>query len=215
MNLVAYEAALAALLMDPTHATWDAAALDAALRLALADLSRAHPRRLDMAVTLAAAGREQDLTAVPFSITGLLWVQEVYWPYYGPDTIPFYSAPFEVRGALLRLLTQAEPQIGDDIRIFYTTSHTIDGLDTATETTPPDSWEPVILTGSAGYAALAQAAQLARAFNQPPHAADQMQSWGQVLLEEFRSALRHITPETISATWAGIPLDSQLDPRVL
>ena len=215
MTLTDFEAAVAALLMDPTNVTWDATALDAALRLALADVSRAHPRRLDKAVTLTADGREHDLTAAPFSITGLLWVQEVYWPYHGPDTVPYYSAPFEMRGSLLRILTTSQPQAGDDLRLFYTTSHTIEDLDLATVTTTPDSWSPVIATGAAGYAAVAHSAHLARTFNQPPRAADQMLTFGRALLEDFRSALRAITPETTSAIWAGIPLDSALDPRVL
>lgn len=215
MILTEFEDAVAALLMDPTNVTWDATALDAALRLALADVSRAHPRRVDKAVLLAAGGREHDLTAAPFSITGLLWIQEVYWPYYGADSIPFYSAPFEVRGNLLRLLTRGEPTAGDDLRLFYTTSHTIEDLDLATVTTTPDSWSPVIATGAAGYAAVAHSAHLARTFNQPPRAADQMLTFGRALLEDFRSALRAITPETTSAIWAGIPLDSSLDPRML
>ena len=215
MNLAAFEDALAALLMDSSNTTWDTTALDAALSLALADVSRAHPQRIDKTVTLTADGREHDLTAAPFSITGLLWVQEVYWPYYGADSIPFYSAPFEIRGDLLRLLTRSEPSAGDDLRFFYTTSHTIDGLNLATETTTPDSWAPVILTGAAGYAAVAHAAHLARTFNQPPRAADQMLTYGRALLEDFRKALRNITPETIAASWAEMPLDSHLDPRVL
>ena len=68
-------------LVDTGNAIWATAVIDEAIRLILSEFSDAYPYSADDVLTLAADGREIDIS----SLTGLLNVVEVMWPYVATD----------------------------------------------------------------------------------------------------------------------------------
>jgi len=188
-NLDAYRAALANLLKDEDETAWTGEELDAALGLALTEVSQRAPLSLSGDVTLDTGGREVPLD----SLTGLLWVEEIWWPYEGASYPP-NVVPFEVRDGVAHLRTVVEPAPGDMVHVVYAGEQRIEGLDGATATTVPRGWLVLLVTGAAGYAALAKAAAMAREYSWPTGAAKTMEHWGASMLERFRNRLKAIRP---------------------
>ncbi len=188
-DLSAYRTALANLLRDQDGVEWTQGELDAALGLALADVSQRAPLSLSGDVTLDTGGREVPLDSLP----GLLWVEAIWWPYEGVSRPP-NVAPFEVRDGVAGLHTVVEPAPGDMVHVLYAGEQRIDGLDGATATTVPREWLGLLATGAAGYAALAKAAAMAREYSWPAGSAKTMEHWGASMLERFRNRLKGIRP---------------------
>ncbi|NPV08256.1 MAG: hypothetical protein HPY83_09895 [Anaerolineae bacterium] len=189
-----YRAALMDLLKDRAGSSWTEEELDAALSLALADVSQRLPLSLSGDVTLDLGGREVPLA----SLAGLLWVEEVWWPYEG-GSYPPNVVPFEVRDGVAHLYTVVEPAPGDMVHVLYAGEHTISGLEGASETTVPREWLSLLVTGAAGYAALAKAASMAREYSWPSGAARMMSDWGQSMLALFRARLKALRPASAPA----------------
>ncbi len=190
----AYRAALMGLLKDRAGATWAEEELDSALILALDDVSQRLPRSLSEDVILAMGGREVPLA----SLTGWLWVEEVWWPYEG-GSYPPNLAPFEVREETAHLHTVVEPAPGDMVHVLYAGGHTIEGLEGATATTVPEGCRTALVLGAAGYASLSKAVEMAREYSWPNGAAVRMSDWGQGMLARFREKLREVRPASVGA----------------
>ena len=109
-----YRLALKDMLQDRAGASWTEEELDSALSLALADVSQRVPLSLSGDVTLDGGGREVPLG----SLAGLLWVEEVWWPYEG-GSYPPNLVPFEARDGVVHLLTVVEPAPGDMVHVLY------------------------------------------------------------------------------------------------
>lgn len=184
-----YQQAVAALLKDQGNEAWTMDELDAALRLALAELSQRLPQALSADVTLAEGGRQVPLT----SLTGCLWVEEAWWP-YEEGNFPARTVSFEVRDGQLHLLTEAEPQAGDKVHLLYAGMQTINELDGASSTTVPVAWRGVLVVGAAGYAALAKAVMMTREYSWPNDAAVAMRNWGEATLALFQARLKGLRP---------------------
>jgi hypothetical protein len=114
-------------------------------------------------LTLTAAGREISLA----SITDIRSVTDAWWPYHSeladadwpPNRVRGFRTTYK-DGALLLLLTSkhgGRPQIGDELRIWYTRRHTVEGFQGAALTTLTAEAETLVTTGAAGLAALAGA----------------------------------------------------------
>lgn len=166
LTLAQYEAQVAALLMDSSNAVFDTTVIDAAVRQALGDYTQANPLTSETVITCPADGREIALS----SISGLLQVTEVWWPYdssASDETWPRFD-PLGWRvwwddgQAVLFLNTrnQTQPQADDEIRVFYTKVHTIQNLDAASSTTVHPAHEFMIVRGAAGLACIGRAADL-------------------------------------------------------
>jgi len=193
-----YRQAVALLLKDAGNEAWTVDELDAAIRLALAELSRRLPQALSADVTLSQEGRAVPLPA----LTGYLWVEEVWWP-YTEGQYPPRPVPFAQRDGQLFLETEAEPQAGDTVHILYAAMQTIGGLDGAASTTLLLAWQGVVIVGAAGYAALAKAAAMTREYSWPNGAATAMRAWGEATLALFQAKLKELRPPAASAwvTW--------------
>ncbi|NLD45218.1 MAG: hypothetical protein GX657_17200 [Chloroflexi bacterium] len=143
---------LTAALPEPAGAAWDADQLTAALRRALAEYSRARPRRLAEALPSAAGSRLVSLAG----LSGLQTVLEVHYPYDPliPAWPPARPAWRLREAATLELLVPEAPRADgtDDVLVFYEAAHTIAGLDGAEETTLEAPGEEVLLVGAAAYA---------------------------------------------------------------
>jgi len=193
-----YRQALEDMLEDRGNESWTEEEIDAAIRLALMDVSRRLPRSLSVNVTLDEDGRQ-----VPTdSLADCLWIEEVWWPYEEGEYPP-RLVPFEVREGEIFLYTEAVPVAGDVVHVLYAGGHVISGLDGAVETTVPGEWRGVLTLGAAGYAALAKASAMAREYVWPSGAADSMRDWGEIMLALFQARLKAMRPAAVQAwvTW--------------
>ncbi len=155
------------ILADDANAIWAADTIDEGIRLALDTYSKARPYQAIDTLTLAADGREIDVSGV----TGLLNITRVWLPYTAatPEHPPRWRV-FEhwqdaqilyieddVEGTPTNPLGFGAPSSGDVARLFYTQKQTLNGLDSATATTFADDDESMIAWAASGYAILTEA----------------------------------------------------------
>ena len=199
-------------LADTGHNIWTPDDLGEAIRQAVHEYSKTRPRQAVDLVTLAAAGREIDVSAV----TGLLQVVDLWLPYtaaspeYPPNRRPFRH--WADLGLLVVVDDPAgsgfgEPAAGEVARVFYTAMQTLNGLDSATATTIPLDDESLLVTGAAGHAATSRAVDLAEKVSIDRLISQQVRAWGLNQLQEFRSGLRSIARQlaTTSPPWVPLP----------
>jgi len=139
-----------AILEDATNTKWAEAAVDEAIRQALHAYTLHLPHRGITTVELSADGREIDISAIAYAN-----IERIWWDYdsSSPGHPPKWR-DFEVwADDTLFVNDNDEPQDGDTIRIWYTTDHTLNGLDSATATTFPDRHASVLALGASGFAA--------------------------------------------------------------
>ena len=163
--------------------TYDQNDVDEAIRWALHRYSQVRPDQTVTSVTLAAGGREVDIS----SITDYWNVARVWWPYtaaspeYPPKWRDFELWP----GDVLYINDPDEPQSGDVVRVWYTRVHKLNGLDSATATTIPVSAETVIVVGASGFAAQERVQDESSRF-----VPRKLREWASARLREFEGALR-------------------------
>jgi len=191
-------------LRDPGHALWSEEEITMHLRSALHDWSRALPRRL-AAVIPAEAGRlEYDLAV----LADLMEVTDVWYPYDAadpPDTPlrPPWSLPCD---GTLRLQGVVAPlgDGSDDLRVFYTAAHTIEGLDGAAVTTLDAQGERLVVLAASAHAAL-QASQAAiGTVTVTGWTPKQYAEWAALRLELYRRGLDELCLRAASATDARV-----------
>jgi hypothetical protein len=128
------------------------------LRHTLAQYTEASSSARETVITLPGAGREIALNGV----ADLLNVTDVWWPY--DSTADEVWPPNRVRGfrvwwddgspvLLLSSLVGNQPQLSDELRLWYTVPHTIQDLDSADSTTIPAAHVGHLSRAAAGYAA--------------------------------------------------------------
>lgn len=194
LTLAQYEARIGVFLMDTTNAIWPTSTLDECLRLALHDYSDASPLQLETVITLPGDGRQIALAA----LTGLEMVSDVWWPYEstGSEVWP----PNRVRGwrlywddfqPVLFLETEddAQPQLDDELRLWYSKIRTVQNLDSASITTVQPEHESWLVLGAAGYAAFARATDLAETAGVSAVSTPNLAALGSRWLKKFRDNL--------------------------
>lgn len=180
---------IAAELRDAAHAVWSVDEITMHLRSALSDWSRVAPRRLAAVLPAVAGCREYDLAA----LVGLMDVIDVWYPFDAADPPesperPAWSLPCD---GVLRLAGGDAPlgDGSDDLRVFYTAAHTIEGLDGATVTTLDAQGEAMVVLAASAHAAL-QASQAAiGTVTVTGWTAKQYAEWAALRLEAYRRAL--------------------------
>ena len=179
-----------AILQDSTNLTWSTADIDEAIRQALHRYQQVSPRETITALTLAAAGREVDIS----SLTGYLEVRRVWWDYDSSDPEhPPNWRDFEVwPGDLLWINDTQEPASGDKVRVWYTLPHTLEDLDSATATTFDLDHESTIATGAAGYAALFRSQEVTETVTADGWAPRNLREWGRLATDRFEAQLAAI-----------------------
>lgn len=178
-------------LQDSGNNIWSTGTLDEAITQALSEYSRAMPQHLITTVTLASDTRELDVS----SVTGLIGVDRVWLPYTAADPEhPAYSRHFEYwrDSDILYFPDDDEPQSAEVARVFYQAQQALSGLDGAAATTFPVEDEEMLITGSAGYAALSRTVDLTEKITISQKTSDQVSAWGELQLVAFRVALRII-----------------------
>lgn len=195
-NLEALRDRVEVVLMDTTNQIWDAGVIDEALRQALAEYSLVNPIEAEEVLELAASGREIDLSA----LSGLVGVTEAWWPY---NSQAEHWPPNRLRGwrlnwngdkpvLFLDLRDGAQPQAGDQVRVWYTRAHTIEDLDLAAATTLPPEHESLLVTGAAGQAGMSRVADMIGTADTDMYAVSLLGTWAKGKLREFRSELELI-----------------------
>ena len=139
---------------DAGNAVWTAGEIDRAMEKALSGYSRARPQEAVGTITLAADGREVSVS----TLTGLTRVVRVWYPYTStaPEDPPAWRQ-WELWQGTIYILDGDGPASGDVVRVYYHKLHTIEDLNSATETTVPAQDEEVVVLGAGGFAALEKA----------------------------------------------------------
>jgi hypothetical protein len=174
-------------LKDSGNANWSTSELDNALRIALHELSVSLPLR---AVTTLDAVDDQYEYSLS-TITGLVEVTEVWYPYLSTDSS--LKKPHACKWRMLDDTTLyidvGAPDAAYDLRIFYNKTQTLNGLDAATATTLNDAEKSALVFGASGYAAIALGIDKidSAVFGE---AEELLRKWGWARIQEFRIRLQ-------------------------
>ncbi len=184
-------------LSDTGATAYTTAAIDEAIRQALAEYSEVLPRQLDTVITVPTAGREIALSA----LTDLVAVTDVYWPYHShepevwpPNLVAGFALSWDDGQPLLTLTckTGSQPQANDELRLWYTTPQHLDGLDDAAGTTILVAHESWLVIGAAGYAEVPRAGDISATYTETARTQANLEAWGQMRLAQFRSKLAQL-----------------------
>jgi hypothetical protein len=163
---------------------YDQGDIDEAVRWALYRFTEVKPHRAVTTETLSAAGREIDISGIDTIDIERVWLD---YDSSDPDYEPKW-ADFEVwPGDLLFINESEEPDSGDLLRIWYTTDHTINGLDSETTTTVIDRDVNILITGAVGYCAQQRIQEDEHWWGKRD-----LREWGAQRLREFEAALQRI-----------------------
>ena len=210
LDLTAVIARVRAALMDDGTIFTDAV-LTEALRAALDEYAEAAPAATETVITLPGDGREIALDA----LAGLISVVRVWWPYdsaSGDDWPPNAVAGFtlwwdDARPVLfLDARDGATPAAGDELRLWYTRAHTVQGLSDASVTTVPATDLSLLVMGATGFALLARSYDQTEVAATGAIATPNYAAAGFRLLRQFRLALnarRHDATRPAGPPWGG------------
>jgi hypothetical protein len=138
---------------DAGNAVWTTDEIDRGIGRALSEYSHVNPAQAVGTIALTEDGREVSLT----SLTGLISVVRVWWPYTAGDPeYPPEWVRWQTWAGTLYIVSGSEPQSGDVVRVYYHKEQTVDGLAGEDATSVPSPDEEVILLGAGGYCALAK-----------------------------------------------------------
>ena len=206
LTLAQFQARVLALLMDDAAAIFVTAVTTEAVRLALHEYSEAVPLASETVLTLPGTGHEIALSGV----TGLLGVVDVWWPYdsvatsetWPPNRVEGWSLWWDDALPVLYLNAdnQGQPQIADELRLWYTKLHTIQNLDSAAATTVAVAHESLLVLGAAGFACLARAVDLAETAVQQTVATPNLGVLGKMYLEQFRARLKNLRSGNVTGS---------------
>jgi len=174
-------------LNDTGNTIWSTNWLDEGLRQALAEWSLKLPYQAITTLTLASDTHELDISAV----SGLLSVERLWIPYTSsdPENPPNWEAFEHWEDAQIVYMPDREGQSGDVARIYYTTAHTINGLDSETATTLTVPVQSILITGAAAHAALNRALDIQEQVTLGRKTAAEIERWGAQQLTRFEADL--------------------------
>lgn len=195
MDLAANITALRIDLADAAEAIWDDTELARHIAHALADYSRARPRRYFGAGTITPDSRDVPLSGQSTAET----IEHIEYP-VGEVPRSFVEFDEEMTNGTRRatLHISHAPTTSEDrtVRVYYRLPHTIEDLDSATETTLRSTEEAIVLTGAAGYALSSIAIAKVNAINAGGrNVAAEYAERGAARLSDFRKQLQ---PRTAS-----------------
>jgi hypothetical protein len=198
-----------AVLVDAGAAIYTNAIIDEALSQALSEYNEALPLTKETVIDLPGDGREIALNG----LSGLRRVIDVYWPFdstsepWPPNRVRGWTVYWDDAQPVLYLnnIEGDEPQLDDELRLWYTSSQTIDGLASATITTVPTEHETLLVVGASGHSALSRGLDLVETTAADMYATGLLLVWAQRQLKTFRDALEKIKK---ASARAGAPYRS-------
>ena len=177
------------ILKDDNNIIWSTTALQEAVRQALFEFNLIFRQTLITTLTLTSSSREIDISSLnAIDITHVWFDYDSSDPAYPPHFIDFDIWP----GQILYLRSEETPDSGDIIRIWYTKLHTIDELDSATETTFSPLADTAIVTGATAFAALSRAADLVEIVTEDWNEDEHLREWGNSQLKQFQTMLNKL-----------------------
>ena len=185
-----FQAAMLVHLGDAAGERFCEALLEAALRQALGEYSRAAPRLLSGTLTLTSSGAWQSLAA----FSGLQEAVEVIFPFDPAAALQrAYAQPWHFfwrdDQPMLWLGGRPAPQPGLVLHVLYTAAHTIAGLDGAETTTLPLEHQACIGSGAAALAANGRALRLVEAHGSRTDEAGKWLACAAPLMQRFHAFL--------------------------
>jgi hypothetical protein len=186
------------MLQDTGNAIWDADTIDEAMKQALDQYNLVKPLKMETVITLPGDGREIALSGV----SGLLNVLDVWWPYDSDATDETWP-PNRVRGwrlwwddqqavLFLDITEGSQPQLDDELRLWYTKRQTIQDLESGSVTTLRGDHESIIILGTAGHAAMMRCVDLIEVAGTDLYQVGLLGTWGQRKIKEFQAELKKI-----------------------
>jgi hypothetical protein len=164
---------------DSQNYRWTDGELDRHILHTVREFSLALPLEAETTLTTTAGSRELSVSG----LTDLVAIEAVEYP---AGEYPASYVRFSVWLNTLTLLIDGTPAGGEDVKVFYTTLHTID----ATSSTVPSRFEDVIAAGAAGYAAVEWASFATNRVNVGGQDVwREYLTWGRERLAEFQSAM--------------------------
>jgi hypothetical protein len=184
------------LLGDTSANRFTSTITEEAWKLALAEYSYAVPNIQTKTFTVTEAGREQALpvTGEPEEdidlFPGLISITQVLYPWVNDDEeqTPHaqYYFYFTDGQPVLYIGGTRTPAVGDQVRISYASSHTIDDLAEADVCTVPSQDYELLLLGAAGHAARLRTSIYSESFSNHP----ELKLFALDNLKQFRDTLR-------------------------
>lgn len=195
------------LLSDTTNTRFDTNTIDEGISLALAHYTREIPHLNLGEITLTSDGREIDVSSLTYINIIRVWSDyDSSDPTHPPEWRAFEEWPNDI----IYVNDGDEPATGDVVRLWYTTAHTLNGLSAESVTTFPSHHETYLVTGAAGYAAIARAIDRTEKLNIDGWTHKRLADWGNELLRQYTTALKMITSQAgtrASGIVASPPLD--------
>lgn len=192
MDVLEYREKLRLELSDLNVATWEDDLLDQALREALEDFNDAGAEEAIATHTFTSDTREAALSAATFA--RLIKVLRVWLPYtVGDPEYPPEWREFELwPGSILFIADNPKPANGDVARIWFTRTHTVEGLDAAASTSIPVERAQLLIVGASAYAGSARARELSESVTAEDEAYKQIAGFAFRRMNEFRAGLNRI-----------------------
>ena len=196
-------------LNDPNQYIYSNEIIALALRFALLDYSSYNPR-LELAVlTLSEDGHEIDLS----SLVNIDSIRKVHFPWDSAKPYSEQETNIVTRwdfaiisgSARVTLETQSNtvPLVGDELRLVYTTQHTIAGLEGASVTTIPAAHLNLLSKGAVAYALLYTASNRADLLDK-----SLTERLAHIYMDSFHNMLNKIANEhqrnQAITSWAGM-----------
>jgi hypothetical protein len=159
-------------------------------------------------LTLPGTGREIALNGV----TGLIGVTDVWWPYdsdsgeeWPPNQVEGFRLWWDDAQPILFLSTRTgnQPQLSDELRLWYTKAHTIQDLESAATTTVFPHHESGLVLGAAAYAAAAEAVDQIGSLHLDPTENKDLREWAATRLKEFTAWLARVRTSPANAGHAN------------
>lgn len=173
------------LVNDPDKKRFSDDLLTSAIRQALEQVNLCLPRVLISEYTVTASSREQALTG----LSGCLFLVRLEVPGLTPDRElePDEHFSYTLTDGIptLHFTGGFIPQAGMVLRVHYAAAHTIEGLDEAESTSLPESCEPALVNGAAGYAYALRAASLAETYGTRAEDAARLMDASRIFLDTF------------------------------
>jgi len=158
--------------------------IDEAVRWAIGRITETKPHRAITTVTLSAAGREIDISGIDYLDIERVWLDyDASDPDYRPDWADFQVWPEDI----LFIDEPHEPAAADVLRLWYTTDHTLSGLDSATSTTLSDREITTLVTGAVGLCAQERIQEKETYWGNRD-----LRDWADARLKEFSAALERL-----------------------
>jgi hypothetical protein len=195
-DLAEYKVNILATLQD-TGIKYSSGTIEEALRRCLNDYTRAFPDFSTSTITLTSSGRTFALTG----LTDLISVFTCLHPYVSTLTDIYeraredYFVTWTAGLPYLHITGSPLPISGDKVYLEYTKAQKVKDLDAAVATTVRLDHKPILVAGTAGFAALIRSQSINEQWGGLPGQMPALSQWAAMMLRQFNEQLVIIKQE--------------------